>query len=68
MKLIWNCDKTVGVPIDNISKFQIIGRSTSDGTGEEYIVLAYYTICVGESMHIFTADTQQRCIDYLESI
>lgn len=78
MKVIWDYKKITAIPVSNISCFEI---ETTDEwrkgpredwkeiwEGKRYYVIARYTICTGTSAIVFTADTKEKCIDFIENI
>ena len=74
MKVVWSLDKDVAIPVENIKSFEIDTidewgeQSIASWDGGRYYVRANFTICTGTHVNVFTADTKEECIDFIEKI
>ncbi len=69
MKIIWNLDKTVAIPLNNITHFEINFYETYAKQGNKpWVVTARYVIYTGTSEQIFVADSKEECIDYINDL
>ena len=74
MKVVWNLDKTVAVPVTNIKAAEINWidewgkQSKENWNGGRYYVLIRYTVCTGSSMFAFTSDSQEECRKFIENL
>lgn len=73
MKVIWDLDKIVAIPKSNIKAFEICTTDEWCKTakdkwqGGRYYVIARYTICMGDSQRVFTSDSKEDCITFIEN-
>ena len=73
MKIIWDLDKLVAIPKSNIKEFEICNidkwskEAKAKWQGGRYYVIARYTICVGDSKIVFTSDSKEDCITFIEN-
>lgn len=78
MKVIRSLDTNEALPINNIKKFSVIDieHDWHDQTIDDwyklgnnrYVVKVYYTICTGETMIIYSANTIDECFTYIENL
>lgn len=74
MKVIWDLDYVTAIPLNNISCFEIgsidewCSQSKREWKGGKYYVRARYTICTGASDIVFSSDSREECIKYIELI
>jgi len=74
MKVIWDLDYVTAIPLNNISCFEIgstdewSSQSKKEWKGGRYYVTARYTIYTGTSSRIFSSDSREECIKYIENI
>lgn len=74
MKVIWNLEKTVAIPISNIKDLEINnidewGKSSKEQwDGGRYYVIARYTVCTGHAERVFTSDSREECEKFIENL
>lgn len=73
MKIIWDLDKIVAIPKNNIKAFEICNidkwskEAKAKWQGGRYYVIARYTIFTGDSKSVFTSDSKEDCITFIEN-
>ncbi len=73
MKILWDLDKLVAIPKSNIKAFEIDNidqwskEAKAKWQGGRYYVIARYTICMGNSQRVFTSDSKEDCIAFIEN-
>ena len=73
MKIIWDLDKLVAIPKSNIKEFEICNidkwskEAKAKWQGSRYYVIARYTICTGDFKSVFTSDSKEDCITFIEN-
>lgn len=74
MKVIWDLDYVTAIPLNNISCFEIgnidewSSQSKREWKGGRYYVTARYTIYTRTSSRVFSSDSREECIKYIENI
>ena len=74
MKVVWNLEKTVAIPVSNICAWEIgttddwTEKARKEWTGGRFFVIARYVICIGAYEKVFEADSKEECIKFIESI
>lgn len=74
MRVIWSLDKTLAIPVSNIKALEVLTidewckTSKDEWKGGRYYVLARYTICTGASKIVFTSDSKEECMRFIETI
>lgn len=67
MKVIWNIDKTIAIPVDKVKSFEIYSYKQYNGE-PIYKVLAHYTIATGLKEVVFEAKTKEKCMTFISEI
>lgn len=62
MKVIYDIDEIVAIPVKNIKEFRIIHSNFT------YAVEVSYTICSGLKAIVFKADSREECKEFIENI
>lgn len=75
MKVIWNLEETIAIPVSNIKEFEVATtdewskESKAKWTGGRYYVIARYAIgACGNNVRVFTSDFKEDCIQFIEKI
>lgn len=77
MKMIWNLDKTVAVPLHNIKVFEIedvedrsefARKEWYEKKRKRFVVVARYKIVTGMRMEVYSAEDKNSCIDYINNL
>ena len=72
MKVVWDIEKKVAIPLTNISCFEIdttdewCQKSRDEWNGGRYYVVARYTILTGLSAYVYTSDSREECVKFVE--
>lgn len=64
MKVIWNIDQTIAIPLSSIRSFDILEQTTS----KQFKIIAHYVIYTGLTEVIYEADNKQSCIDFINDL
>lgn len=62
-KIVWDIEKKVAIPTDNIKNFEILNSSDS-----KFCVIARFVICTGNVETVFTSNSLEECQNFIESI
>ena len=71
MKVIWNLDMTGAIPLTSIKylRFEKCDlQYAANNNLMKYAVYAYHTIVTGQQSIIYTADTQEDCVDFINNL
>ena len=71
MKVIWDLDKTGAIPLTSIKYLRVEECNIEYRAAHNlmrYAVYAYHTIVTGQQSIIYTADTKEGCIDFINNL
>lgn len=74
MKVAWNIEKDIAIPVANIKELRIktiddwAVEAKEKWPGGRYYVVASYAICTGANTIVFSADTKDECIRFVEKL
>lgn len=67
MKVIWNIEQTIAIPINNVKTLEIAVYPQSNGI-RLFKGIAHYTILSGLQEAIYEAEDKGSCVDFINRL